>query len=160
GTLSDPATRNPGRGRDRPFGRPPARIRACGIAAHGSCLGSWRGRGGTASAHTLSASRQVDPALSPGRGRLRRVSLDRSPSLHRLRGRVIPVVVRRLPRYYATVRLPTSVHARRTATDLLRPTQPARAGGYSWDLPFPVLRGSTPGPGRGFPKRDKARSAH
>ena len=28
-----------GRGRDRPFGRPPAQIRACGIAAHGSYFG-------------------------------------------------------------------------------------------------------------------------
>ena len=28
-----------GRGRDRPFGRPPARIRTCGIAAYGSYFG-------------------------------------------------------------------------------------------------------------------------
>ena len=30
------------RGRDRPCGRPPAQIPACGITALGSCLGSWR----------------------------------------------------------------------------------------------------------------------
>ena len=32
--------RNPGR--DRPCGRPPGQIPACGISAPGSCLGSWR----------------------------------------------------------------------------------------------------------------------
>ena len=30
------------RGRDRPCGRPPAQIPACGITALGSCLGFWR----------------------------------------------------------------------------------------------------------------------
>jgi hypothetical protein len=29
-------------GRDRPRGRPPGQIPACGISAPGSCLGSWR----------------------------------------------------------------------------------------------------------------------
>ena len=33
-------TANPGR--DRPYGRPPGQIPACGISAPGSCLGSWR----------------------------------------------------------------------------------------------------------------------
>ena len=32
----------PYRGRDRPCGRPPAQIPACGTTALGSCLGSWR----------------------------------------------------------------------------------------------------------------------
>ena len=31
-----------GRGRDRPYGRPPAQIPACGITALGSHLGCWR----------------------------------------------------------------------------------------------------------------------
>jgi hypothetical protein len=35
GSVSD-------RGRDRPYGRPPAQIPACGITALGSCLGFWR----------------------------------------------------------------------------------------------------------------------
>jgi hypothetical protein len=30
-----------GRGRDRPYGRPPAQIPACGTTALGSCLGFW-----------------------------------------------------------------------------------------------------------------------
>ena len=35
-------TERSGRGRDRPCGRPPAQIPACGITALGSCLGFWR----------------------------------------------------------------------------------------------------------------------
>ena len=38
--LLTPATTD--RGRDRPYGRPPAQIPACGITALGSCLGFWR----------------------------------------------------------------------------------------------------------------------
>ena len=63
--------------------------------------------------HTLQGDRRIEPALSPGRGLRHRVPLGRSPSLHRLRRRVVPVFVRRLLRYYATVRLPTGVHAGR-----------------------------------------------
>ena len=37
---ADPADK--GRGRDRPHGRPPARIPACGTTAPGSCLRFWR----------------------------------------------------------------------------------------------------------------------
>jgi hypothetical protein len=47
--CSTPTT---GRGRDRPCGRPPAQIPACGTTALGSCLRSWRrsgARGGDAS---------------------------------------------------------------------------------------------------------------
>ena len=36
------AIEGPGCGRDRPCGRPPAQIPACGITALGSCLKSWR----------------------------------------------------------------------------------------------------------------------
>ena len=45
--------------------------------------------------------------------------------------------------YYATVRLPTGVHAGRTVTDLLRPTRRTICGGYLWDLPVPVQGVST-----------------
>ena len=31
-----------GRGRERPYGRPPAQIRTCGVTAYGSYLGLWR----------------------------------------------------------------------------------------------------------------------
>ena len=37
------AVEGPGRGRDRPCGRPPAQIPACGTTALGSCLGCERG---------------------------------------------------------------------------------------------------------------------
>jgi hypothetical protein len=51
--------------------------------------------------------------------------------------------VRRLPRYYAVVRLPPGVHAGRTADGLPRPTPRDKPGGYLRDLPFPVQRVST-----------------
>ena len=41
-TVSKMATKYQGRGRDRPYGRPPAQIPACGITAPGSCLRFWR----------------------------------------------------------------------------------------------------------------------
>jgi len=36
---SDALTRRDGRGRDGPYGPPPAQIRACGTTAHGSYFG-------------------------------------------------------------------------------------------------------------------------
>ena len=74
-------------------------------------------------AHTLQPGQPVSPALRPARGLRQRVSLSRSPSLHPLRGRWRSVLVRRLLRYYATVRLPLAVHAGRTAGGLLRPAR-------------------------------------
>ena len=44
------------RGRDRPCGRPPARIPACAANALGSCLGFWR--------------RSVSPGMDASRGRV------------------------------------------------------------------------------------------
>src|SRR5262249_14734179 len=93
--------------------------------------------------HTLQGDPRIEPALRPGCGLRQRVPLSRSPSLHRLRGRVVPGVVRRLPGYYATVRLPTGVHAGIAVCDLPRPTRRPIADGYQWDLPFPAQRVST-----------------
>src|SRR5262249_42286333 len=93
--------------------------------------------------HTLQGDPRIEPALGPGCGLRQRVPLSRSPSLHRLRGRVVPVVVRRLPRYYAIVRLPTGVHVRLEVIDLPRPPRPTIGDGCLWDLPFPVPRVST-----------------
>ena len=59
---------------------------------------------------------------------LGRVPLGQSPSLHRLRRR-LPGLVRRLHRYYETVRLPGLVHRRRASLDFpTRPAAPAAAG--------------------------------
>src|SRR5262245_28883416 len=92
--------------------------------------------------HTVQGVQRIEPALRPGCGRLHRVPLGRSPSLHRLRGCLGRTVVRRSPRYYAIVRLPAGVRAEGTVIDLLRPTR-LTTGGYLWDLPFPVRRVST-----------------
>src|SRR5262249_10320018 len=75
--------------------------------------------------HPLPKEQHAYPALSPARGPELCVPLGRSPSLHRLRQP--HAFVRRLPRYYATVRLPTGVHAGRAVNDLLRPIRHTRA---------------------------------
>jgi hypothetical protein len=75
---ADPSARaGDGRGRDRPCGRPPAQIPACGITALGSCLGSDANthlRTGytilvfRATSRTQSSALDTpDPALRPGR---------------------------------------------------------------------------------------------
>src|SRR5215469_550958 len=66
------------------------------------------------------------PALGPGRVLLGRIPFGRSPSLHHLRRR-LPGLVRRLQRYYGTVRLPALVHRRRVSLDF--PTRPAPPSG-------------------------------
>src|SRR5262249_18808360 len=55
---------------------------------------------------------RASPAQSPGRVLLEGISLGQPPSLHLLRGRFLGSV-RRLPRYYGAVRLPTGVRHRR-----------------------------------------------
>ena len=85
------------------------------------------------------------PALSPGRVLLGRVPLGQSPSLHRLPRR-LPGLVRRLHRYYGTVRLPGLVHRRRASLDF--PTRPAdtslagepRTSRFSCEV-FPYMHG-------------------
>src|SRR6516165_5639301 len=91
----------------------------------------------------MTRDRRVGPALSPGRGPRRRAPLGRPPSLHHLRRRQRLALVRRLPRYYAVVRLPPGVHVGRTADGLPRPTPRGEPGGYLRDLPFPVRGVST-----------------
>ena len=74
-----------------------------------------------------------------------RVPLGQSPSLHRLRRR-LPGLVRRLHRYYETVRLPGFVHRRRASLDF--PTRPAassatgepRTSRFSCEV-FPYVHG-------------------
>ena len=66
--------------------------------------------------YPLKHARHVFPALSPGHVTLERFPLGQSPSLHRLRS-LSPSFVRRLRRYYWTVRLPMTVHHRGTSLD-------------------------------------------
>src|SRR5208282_1833135 len=68
---------------------------------------------------------RVDPALSPERVLLAQVPLGQTPSLH-LRRRRCSGFVRRLPRYYGSVRLPVFVHHRLLSLDF--PMRPENAG--------------------------------
>jgi SAM-dependent methyltransferase len=61
--AADAATREVSRGRDRPRGRPPAQIPACGITALGSCLGY--GRRGARSGRDASRGR-VEATVARG----------------------------------------------------------------------------------------------
>jgi hypothetical protein len=63
--------------------------------------------------YPLERARRTCPALSPEHVALRRVSLGHRPSLHRVRHRGVP----RLLRYYGGVRLPAVVHHRRVSLD-------------------------------------------
>ena len=88
--------------------------------------------------HALQSGRPACPAQRPERGRLRRVPLGWSPSLHHLRRQVFPAFVRRLPRYYGTIRLPRDVHVGLMASSPPRPSIPTIRGRSPWDLPVPV----------------------
>ena len=68
---------------------------------------------------------RVDPALSPERVLLAQVPLGQTPSLHLLRRRCSGFV-RRLPRYYGSVRLPVFVRHRLLSLDF--PMRPENAG--------------------------------
>ena len=152
-----------GRGRNRPFGRPPAQIPACGTTALGSSLGSNVGsHQARTDAHGPARSTRrfrlcVRDALCwprsprgvtsrsrpPERARWSgsvsgarcadRVPLALPPSLHHLRSRT--GLVRRLRRYYEAVRLPTTVHLGRAALAFPKRPAPFPVGGQSWDLP-------------------------
>src|SRR6516164_1113744 len=71
--------------------------------------------------YPLQRTGRVVPARCPGRVSLRQVPFGQTPSLHPLRPRW-PGVVRRLLRYFGSVRLPLSVHHRRVSLDF--PTRP------------------------------------
>src|SRR4029077_6149425 len=66
--------------------------------------------------YPLKRAGHAAPALSPGHVTLGRLPLGQSPSLHRLLG-LRHGLVRRLLRYYGTVRLPVPVHHRGTSLD-------------------------------------------
>lgn len=120
----------------------PPRRSVCAKLPHmAPTSGSWRRGVGRRFTHTLSSERHASPGLSPARGPEARVPLGWSPSLHRLRQP--HAFVRRLLWYYATVRLPASVHAGRTAQGLFRPTFRPIGGRCPRDLPVPVRRVST-----------------
>jgi hypothetical protein len=68
---------------------------------------------------------RIAPALSPGRVLLAQVPLGQTPSLHLLRRRNSGLV-RRLPRYYGSVRLPVFVLHRIPSLDF--PMRPASTG--------------------------------
>ena len=80
-------------------------------------------------AHTTKPACHAFPGSESGARRAGRVSLGRSPSLHHLRRPALGVV-RRLRRYYGTVRLPTIVHHGITALAFpARPAPPSRQAG-------------------------------
>src|SRR5206468_9953881 len=66
--------------------------------------------------YPLKRAGHAAPALSPGPVTLGRLSLGQSPSLHHLLGLRLGLV-RRLRRFYETVRLPVPVHHRGTSLD-------------------------------------------
>src|SRR6266699_1241880 len=79
--------------------------------------------------YLLQRTGRVFPARSPGRVLLWQVPLGQTLSLHPLRDR-LPGLVRRLLRYYWSVRLPRSVRHRRASLDFpMRPEATAALGG-------------------------------
>src|SRR5262249_11794434 len=92
--------------------------------------------------HTPQIRRCEAPALRPARSITGRVPLGGRPSLPHLRRWHRSTVVRQVLGYYAPLRLPDPVRARRAACGLLRPTRDARCG-WGWDLPVPVRGVST-----------------
>ena len=126
-SMRESAGMAPGRGRDASYPTPPAQIPACGTTAPGSCLGS-DVQGPEGACRTRSGTCDRDgPALCPVPAMLRRVPLGQLPSLHLLRRSLCATFVRRLPRYYEAVRLPTPVHHGRAPwvhrADLIVPRQ-------------------------------------
>ena len=68
-----------------------------------------------------------NPGLCPARVLMELIPFDQNPFLHLLRHRCVGVV-RRLRRYYGSVRLPVSVHRQRTSLDFLTRPTPVRGG--------------------------------
>ena len=91
-------------------------------------------------AYPLQRTGRVGPARCPGRVLLGQVPFGHTPSLHPLRRRS-PDIVRGLPRYFGSVRLPRFVHHRLVSLDSpIRPSATAALGkpGISW-FPRKVL---------------------
>jgi hypothetical protein len=82
------------------------------------------------------------PALRPARVSLVRILLGQPPSLHHLRRR-LPCLVRRLRRYYGTVRLPMPVHRWFTIIDLSSAAYQIIFSRQSWNLPVLAHEAST-----------------
>src|ERR1700693_3771375 len=79
--------------------------------------------------YPLQRTERVSPARCPGRVLLWQVPFGQTSSLHPLRDR-LPGFVQGLLRYYRSVRLPRSVHHRRTSLDFpMRPRATATLGG-------------------------------
>ena len=91
--------------------------------------------------YTVERTRRACPALCPGRVLLVRVPLGQSPSLHHRRSRS-PGVVRRLRWYYGPVRLPLTVHRRRSAFGRSGASRRTICGGRPGDLPVLARGGS------------------
>ena len=70
-----------------------------------------------------------NPGLCPARVLMELVPFDQNPFLHLLRNRCVGVV-RRLRRYYGSVRLPVFVHCQISSLDLL--TRPTPTRGEHW----------------------------
>jgi len=105
--------------------------------------------------HPLERQRQYSPALRPDLGSLRRVPFKPTPSLHRLRGRLLNVV-RRLHWYYESVRLPASARCgapvvpRNAPPSGTSPTDPAGPPGFRR---CPFVRDAAHDPGGATPSR-------
>src|SRR5258707_1109786 len=97
-------------------------------AIDGSGLSPHKSYGIVGYSYPLQRTRRVSPARCPGRVLLRQVPFGQTPSLRPLRNR-LPGVVRGLPRYSGSVRLPRSVRHRRTSLDFpMRPKATAALG--------------------------------
>ena len=90
--------------------------------------------------YPLQRAERVFPARCPGRVLLGQVPFGQASSLHPLRGR-LPGIVRGLPRYSRSVRLPMSVRHRRASLDFpMRPKATAALGEVGISrFPFEVL---------------------
>ena len=76
----------------------------------------------------VSATSKPSPALCPGHAARAHIPFDQPPSLHLLRADQRRQFVHRLRQYYAAVRLPATVHHRRTSLDFTMRPKPAGLG--------------------------------
>jgi hypothetical protein len=126
-SLSSSPWMRGGRGRDSgcPL-PPPAQTRAGAASAHGSYLGCLASKRTWLPAHGPAHLWSVFPTRCSAQVLLVRVLLGWRPSLHSLRWRS-PALVQLLRRYYATVRLPATVHVGLMAHRFLPPVRGFKA---------------------------------